>query len=231
MSCAEFASASEVFGMPGDKERSTASFSLPVKEGDSVFIHGHGSFAKGRISLDVSSSDQVEVDVIASYNDEALIHLMNVCHVTKHEPSVNQRDTANQVGLVIYVSLTERAYPVILPPCPYLCLYIQTPSPEVGPYPDSDLEFRVNVRLPRSLKSLYTMQIRGDMFVIKAEDLSSISIARLDFETTLGSISLSKILSHAARIRTQNGRIDGFFSISKTLSLATKNGAINAQVS
>lgn len=188
----------------GAKIRSKSEFMISLKEDDHFFIHSKGSFAKGRMSIGLSDSDElkkVKVEVVALYNDEALIDLMNVCEVIGHDGD------HHKAGLAIY-----------------------TPSPEVGPYPNSDLEFRLNIILPRLLKSLYTFEIRGDLFTIKTDDLSSIDISRLDLGTTVGSITLSNILSHIVRIRTKNGDVEGSFNVSKTLSLATTNGAINAEI-
>ncbi|KAH9817226.1 hypothetical protein DFH28DRAFT_1094576 [Melampsora americana] len=170
----------------GKKFRSKSEFMIHLKQEDQFFIHSKGSFAKGRMSIGISDSNEskkVKVEVEALYNDEALIDLMNVCEVSGHDGE------HNKAGLAIY-----------------------TPSPEVGPYPNSDLEFRLNIILPRSLKSLYTFEIRAD-------DLSSIDITRLDLGTTVGSITLSNILSHIVRIRTKNGDVE-----------ATTNGAINAEI-
>ncbi|KAG0146210.1 hypothetical protein CROQUDRAFT_92976 [Cronartium quercuum f. sp. fusiforme G11] len=211
IACANFTTASS---LPGNNLRSEANFAFKNRrhQPQSLFIHSKGSFAKGRIMIgliddeqeeegEISEEKSVKVEIIALFNDEALIDLMNICEVSKRSEN---EELGRQAGLAIY-----------------------TPSPEVGPYPDSDLEFRINILIPKSISSL---EIRSDLFSIKTDDLSFIKFNTIDFGTTVGSITIENVWSHAIRIRTNNGHVEGVFNVSKSLSLATTNGAINAQV-
>ncbi|CAH7689596.1 hypothetical protein PPACK8108_LOCUS24709 [Phakopsora pachyrhizi] len=220
VTCAKFSSPRSVkvsnTRMPGDTKKSWAHFDFPLPDGQSFFIHGQGSFAKGHIYLDTTPSDSVKIEVEALYNDDALIDLMTVCQV-EADSTVNSKAVGDEsfsrfskgrkIGLGFY-----------------------TPSPEVGPYPNSDLEFRVRVQLPSYLKSMFDFEVRGELFAVQARDLSAIAIDQFDVESTVASISIEKISSPSVRIRTHNGQIEGFFNISKSLSLTTVNGAITSRV-
>lgn len=215
--CAKFESPQSTIAqsrMPGKTLKSTATISIPLSDYDSFFIHGQGSFAKGHISIDTSDSQSVEIDVTALTNDEALVDLMTVCHVDNHQASSLDLTESNQlsagkrnVGLGIY-----------------------TPAPEVGPYPDSDLEFRVQVKLPKHLTSIYQFSVKGDLFAVTTADLSAFSISQVDITTTVASITVGDVISKIIKIRTNNGQIEGSFHVSDKLSLVTTNGAINAHV-
>jgi hypothetical protein len=90
--------------MPGQTLRSEAALAIPLADWDSFFIHGQGSFAKGRITIGTTDSHEVQIHLAALTNDEALINLMNVCHVS-HRPAQSS-STGQSVGLGIYVSVS-----------------------------------------------------------------------------------------------------------------------------
>ncbi|MBW0527686.1 hypothetical protein O181_067401 [Austropuccinia psidii MF-1] len=200
--------------MAGQIMISKAKFLFPLSKDDSFFFHSTGRFAKGHLSFETTESNHVQVQVDAFFNDDALIDLMTVCHLNNgdHQTqsllnSLNPKNLGQNIGLGIY-----------------------TPSPEVGPYPDSDLEFQVKIYLPRRLGSLFTLRVQSDLFFLTTTDLSSISFAQVKLFTTSASIIIENLVSEAVEVRTLNGLIQGTFHISRDLSLASTNGAIDIKV-
>lgn len=192
--------------MPGETLRSKASFSIPINELDHFFIHGKGSFAKGHLSIDATSeSDDAQIQVIALTNDDALVDLMTVCHVDTS--NLQSSTTPHHVGLGIY-----------------------TPTPEVGPYPDSDLEFRVKVKLPKGMKSIAKLTVQSNLFAVNINELSQLHAREVEMMTTAGRITIDELMSDQIELRTNNGHIEGSFKVSKGLKLSTTNGAIIAKV-
>lgn len=191
--------------MPGQTLRSEAALAIPLADWDSFFIHGQGSFAKGRITIGTTDSHEVQIHLAALTNDEALINLMNVCHVS-HRPAQSS-STGQSVGLGIY-----------------------TPNPEVGPYPDSDLEFTIQVDLPKSAGVIGKLSVAVDLFSLTVPSMEAFLINEVDITTTMAPIRMDQLVAESIRIRTINGPIGGAFKISKALSLVTTNGAITADV-
>ncbi|OAV97442.1 hypothetical protein PTTG_00169 [Puccinia triticina 1-1 BBBD Race 1] len=208
--CAKFDTPQAIMGksrMPGETLRSKATLSIPLGDRDSFFIHGQGSFAKGRISIGTTDSQDIQIQLAALTNDEALIDLMTVCHVSA-SPAQNQLSGGGRnVGLGIY-----------------------TPAPEVGPYPDSDLEFNIQVNLPKNVALMDKLSVQADQFGLTTADLAGLSIAQVDITTAVAPIRIEALVSETITIRTNNGHIEGAFKISKALNLATTNGAIVANV-
>ncbi|KAA1113462.1 hypothetical protein PGT21_032043 [Puccinia graminis f. sp. tritici] len=205
--CAKFDTPQSIMGqsrMPGETLKSRATISIPLSDRDSFFIHGLGSFAKGRISIGSTDSHEIQIQLAALTNDEALIDLMNVCHVSD-SPALSRG--RQNVGLGIY-----------------------TPTPEVGPYPDSDLEFNIQVNLPKSVGKLEKLSIQADLFALTGTDLGGFEVAEVDITTTVASVRIDALVGESITIRTNNGHIEGSFKTSKALNLATTNGAIVANV-
>ncbi|KAA1096855.1 hypothetical protein PGT21_030270 [Puccinia graminis f. sp. tritici] len=205
--CAKFDTPQSIMGqsrMPGETLKSRATISIPLSDRDSFFIHGLGSFAKGRISIGSTDSHEIQIQLAALTNDEALIDLMNVCHVSD-SPALSRG--RQNVGLGIY-----------------------TPTPEVGPYPDSDLEFNIQVNLPKTVGMLEKLSIQADLFALTGTDLGGFEVAEVDITTTVASVRIDALVGESITIRTNNGHIEGSFKTSKTLNLATTNGAIVANV-
>jgi len=215
--CVKFNTPQSIMGksrMPGQNLRSEATMSIPLADWDSFFIHGLGSFAKGRISISTTDSPDIQIQLAALTNDEALIDLMNVCHVSDTPPQILDHSKPNQlasggrnVGLGIY-----------------------TPTPEVGPYPDSDLEFNVQVNLPKNTTLIRKLSVQADLFSLAASDLQAFLINQVDIVATVAPIRIDQLVGESITIRTNNGLIEGSFKISKALNLATTNGAIVANV-
>ncbi|WAQ85913.1 hypothetical protein PtA15_6A542 [Puccinia triticina] len=68
--------------MPGETLRSKATLSIPLGDQDSFFIHGQWSFAKGHISIGTTDLQDIQIQLAALTNNEALINLMTVSHVS-----------------------------------------------------------------------------------------------------------------------------------------------------
>jgi hypothetical protein len=95
---------------------------------------------------------------------------------------------------------------------------------------DSQLWWRVIVSVPRSLPALRSLSVSTQIFKVSGS-LPSTLISDVEVRSTSASINLGMLNAKAARVKTTNGEIKGEFNISRSLSLTTSNGAIDAKVS
>jgi hypothetical protein len=152
-------------------------------------------------------SSQVEVEVVARWNDKELLKSSKVCTLSKHT-NVTGGHHYTEYGIGIY-----------------------TPSHDY-PSQHRHLSFETVVRFPPSgLAKLRSLALEGPNFAPVDINLHPLTFDRADFNTSNGSIrAQSDFYAALANIRTSNGAIEGQFSIEDKLDLQSTNGRIDVNV-
>lgn len=117
-SCANWTSTDDPFSapLPRGYKASSSRFHIPFSSLDRFFVHGQGSFAKGKLKIEVvedptwdedSTAEEKReaeavVDVEARFNDDRLLELMQVCAVVGQKEAYTN---GSSTGLGIYVSI------------------------------------------------------------------------------------------------------------------------------
>ncbi|KAI0944062.1 hypothetical protein AcV7_001982 [Taiwanofungus camphoratus] len=182
------------------------SFELPLSA-DVLYLFSRGALSKGHISFiedaDWTQTDTVKVDVAIEYASRETLAVASACLLERKEGHKG-------IGLL---------------------------TPERWLDAPFDLfEFDVTVRLPVS-PDLSVLQIAAfethlPSFEHSIGDLhNEITFRSLSLTSANSKIRVQSVDVDAATIKTTNGRIEGSFHASKSLSLITSNGPIRANVS
>jgi len=179
-----------------------ASLQLPV-DSDHLFFLTAGPEIPGRFHLVQSErvSDEIEVEVTATYSKENLFTETILCHL-------DREGGGDGVG--------------ILTPPPHsfvehfeLDIVVNLPKTSTA----------------GGTLNIHSFVTDLPMFVHEVEDLAStVTFGELELNSQFGTINVKSVLAEEAMITTSHGSIAGTFNTSRSLSLSTVHGPISARV-
>ncbi|KAL8279809.1 hypothetical protein RQP46_007659 [Phenoliferia psychrophenolica] len=217
----------------------TSTFTLPISESDTLFLHGRGSWSHGSavFKVDDSLGWDVVADVVAKYNQDGLLEDSDICQVRE------RFESGYNSGLVI-----------------------STPTQNGQNDYYDQLTFSVTYRIPSSLASLHGLNISTSIFTVSSQSLPRLSSLRI--VTTNAPITLDAVVAdtiylqttnapvrvgtaeakRSITVRSSNGRVEGAwkapetdvrtsnaavsgdFEVGKSLGISTTNLGVNAKV-